>query len=430
MKALHTSDWHLGRTLLQRRSRDEEFDAVLAEITAIADTAQPDLIVHSGDLFDSYRPAHKDVLRAMRCLNDLARIAPTVVLGGNHDSPELFNLLNYVSTTLRPDADRDRLQFVHSRGDADPGLVLDFDSRDGSERIRLAALPYVHPNRYLHLFPGFGTTAGAYAAGLRELQEDLFVRLQDGYDPGRDVLMFTAHQYIASAEPSQSERMWEVREPYATDSGALPKVAYCALGHIHKPQSVGSGRLPAHYAGSPLQMDFGESDETKSVTVVEASPGRRTLTTPHILRSGRRLARFEGTLEKLAASAAQYTGVYLKVLIRSDDPIPRLGAQVAELVPDAIVVEVEEECAATRATVLTGADAADDGQLDVTATFSAYLADARTPGQNADEVVAAFADLLNTPDTVLPSSPAESLLAASIAAPWTSAASGGTETVS
>ncbi|MFD0391801.1 exonuclease SbcCD subunit D [Streptomyces nogalater] len=86
MKALHTSDWHLGRTL-QRRSRDAEFDAVLAEITAIAEDVQPDLIVHSGDLFDSYRPAHKDVLRAMRCLNGLADIAPTVVLGGNHDSP-------------------------------------------------------------------------------------------------------------------------------------------------------------------------------------------------------------------------------------------------------------------------------------------------------------------------------------------------------
>ncbi|MGC5007806.1 exonuclease SbcCD subunit D [Streptomyces sp. NBC_00353] len=430
MKALHTSDWHLGRTLLQRRSRDGEFDAVLAEITAIADTAQPDLIVHSGDLFDSYRPAHKDVLRAMRCLNDLARIAPTVVLGGNHDSPELFNLLNYVSTTLRPDADQDRLQFVHSRGDTDPGTVLDFDSRDGRERIRLAALPYVHPNRYLHLFPGFGTTEGAYAAGLRELQDGLLALLLNGYDPARDVLLFTAHQYVASSVPSYSERMWEAREPYATAADALPQVAYCALGHIHKPQPIGSGRLPARYAGSPLQMDFGESEETKSVTVVDAAPGRRTLITPHTLHSGRRLARFDGTLEELADSAAQYTDVYLKAVIRSDEPIPRLGARVAELVPDAIVVEVEEECAATRATVLTGADAADDGQLDVTAAFSAYLAGTRTPGQSADEVVSAFASLLNTPDTVLSPSPAESLLAEAITSPWTSAASGGTETAS
>jgi exonuclease SbcD len=426
MKALHTSDWHLGRTL-QRRSRDEEFDAVLAEITAIAETVQPDLIVHSGDLFDIYRPAHKDILRAMRCLDALARIAPTVVLGGNHDSPELFDLLNYVCT-LRPDADRGRLRFVHSRGDTELGTVLDFDSRDGRERIRLAALPYVHPNRYLHLFPGFGTTEGAYAAGLRELQEGLLTRLRDGYDPERDVLLFTAHQYVASAVPSQSERMWELREPYATDADALPPVAYCALGHIHRPQPVGTGRLPARYAGSPLQMDFGESEESKSVTVVDAGPGRRTLITPHTLHSGRRLAHFHGTLEELRADAPQYRGVYLKALIRSDDPIPRLGEKVAALVPEAVLVTVDEDCAATRATALTGADAADDGPLDITAAFSAYLAEAGTPGQNADEVVTAFADLLNALDTAPPASPAEQLLNQAIITPWTGAACGRTET--
>ncbi|MGA5045209.1 metallophosphoesterase family protein [Streptomyces arboris] len=428
MKALHTSDWHLGRAL-GRRSRDEEFDAVLAEITAIADSMRPDLIVHSGDLFDTYRPAHKDILRAMRCLDGLARIAPTVVLGGNHDSPELFDLLAYVCT-LRSDADQGRLHFVHSRGDTEPGTVLDFDSRDGHERIRLAALPYVHPNRYLHLFPGFGTTEGAYAAGLRELQDALLARLLDGYDPGRDVLLFTGHQYVAGAVPSYSERMWEAREPYAAAADALPQVAYCALGHIHKPQPVGSGHLPARYAGSPLQMDFGESEETKSVTVVDAAPGRRTLTTPHTLHSGRRLARFDGTLEELGVAAAQYTGAYLKAVIRTDEPIPRLGERIADLVPDAVLVDFEEECAATRATVLTSADAADDGQLDVTAAFSAYLAGAGTPGQHADEVVAAFADLLNTPDSVPPPSPAEHLLAEAIATPWTSAAHGGTETTS
>ncbi|MGI3228752.1 hypothetical protein ACRJ4B_38110 [Streptomyces sp. GTA36] len=70
----------------------------------------------------------------------------------------------------------------------------------------------------------------------------------------------------------------------------------------------------------------------------------------------------------------------------------------------------------------------DDGQLDVTATFSSYLAEAGTPGQNADEVVAAFADLLNTPDTELPHSPAEHLLAQAIATPWTSTVHSKTET--
>ena len=57
MRLLHTSDWHLGRNVGHARPRDGDFDAVLAEITGIARAARPDLIVHSGDLFDSYRPA-------------------------------------------------------------------------------------------------------------------------------------------------------------------------------------------------------------------------------------------------------------------------------------------------------------------------------------------------------------------------------------
>jgi DNA repair protein SbcD/Mre11 len=67
MRLLHTSDWHLGRTVGQRpaqRSRDDDFDAVLAEITGIARDAQPDLIVHSGDLFDSWRPGAGDLTSA------------------------------------------------------------------------------------------------------------------------------------------------------------------------------------------------------------------------------------------------------------------------------------------------------------------------------------------------------------------------------
>src|SRR5215831_15052496 len=105
MRLLHTSDWHLGRTVKQR-PRDVDFDAVLAEITAIAQEAQPDLIVHTGDLFDSYRPGAPDLARGLRALRDLSEVAPVVVIGGNHDSPVLLEALDFAVTafgaTARP----------------------------------------------------------------------------------------------------------------------------------------------------------------------------------------------------------------------------------------------------------------------------------------------------------------------------------------
>lgn len=95
-RLLHTSDWHLGASLY-RHSREEDFDAILAEIAAIARESEPDLIVHSGDLFHSFRPGARDLLRAMRALDELADVAPTVVIAGNHDSSAYFEFLNLVS---------------------------------------------------------------------------------------------------------------------------------------------------------------------------------------------------------------------------------------------------------------------------------------------------------------------------------------------
>ena len=73
MRLLHTSDWHLGRTMRGQRPRDGDFDAVLAEITGIARDARPDLIVHSGDVFDSYRPGAPDLARCLRALERSVR---------------------------------------------------------------------------------------------------------------------------------------------------------------------------------------------------------------------------------------------------------------------------------------------------------------------------------------------------------------------
>ena len=96
MRLLHTSDWHLGH-VFHGHSREEDFDAVLAEIVAIAQESKPDLIVHSGDLFHSSRPPVRDLFRAMRTLRELAAIAPTVVVAGNHDSPDHLEFLHFLS---------------------------------------------------------------------------------------------------------------------------------------------------------------------------------------------------------------------------------------------------------------------------------------------------------------------------------------------
>ncbi|MFJ3644440.1 exonuclease SbcCD subunit D [Streptomyces murinus] len=423
MKLLHTSDWHLGKRL-ERRSRDSEFDAVLAEIAEIARQTQPDLIVHSGDLFDRYALSPGDLMRAFRALTALRAIAPVVVVGGNHDSPHWFDVLDHLFQNIAAPDDH-TVTFVHTAADGSGGgRVIDFPTRDQTQRIRLAALPFIHPNRFMHLFPGLGTTHGAYAQGLRELQEDLIAQLREGYSPQHDVLVFATHLYLSGALLSGSERHLDVNDAYAAAPDDLPSVNYCALGHIHKPQILSSKRATAYYAGSPLQFDFGECDDVKSVVLVEADPQRPTRPDLRNLTAGRRLKKFEGTLEELASRAEEFSNTFLDVTITSPTLIPQLSQKVATAVPDADVVYITEECAETRVTPLDSSDLPEE-EPELTESFRAYLTEHGTPGRVADEVLAAFASLLHHPDgDEPPPCPAELVLQEALDTPWTPGSTG------
>jgi exonuclease SbcD len=54
MKFLHTSDWHVGKTM-KGTSRIEEHREVLGEVIQITEAEQVDLAIVAGDMFDSGR---------------------------------------------------------------------------------------------------------------------------------------------------------------------------------------------------------------------------------------------------------------------------------------------------------------------------------------------------------------------------------------
>ncbi|MFI7300252.1 exonuclease subunit SbcD [Streptomyces sp. NPDC050121] len=411
-RLLHTSDWHLGHTLYEH-PREEDFDAVLAEIVAIAQESKPDLIVHSGDLFHSSRPTVRDLFRAMRTLRELAAVAPTVVVAGNHDSPTYFEFLGFMSG---PSCGRG-LFFVDRVRPAREGGVLTFDASGGEERIRLAVLPFVHPNRFWQRSSASGTSYADYAEGMRSLQGELKEALYEGYDPERDILAFTAHVFVTGAQTSPSERA--VSDDFATPPEDLPVVSYAALGHIHRPQAVEPLKFTARYAGSPLPMDFGEANETKSVVIVDAVPGRPVRALPRRLSSGRRLAHFTGTLDELKAAAAQYDGTFLKPVITGEEPDGLLSQKIADIVPHAILINPIPARQAADGTVLDG-DPGDEPELPD--AFRAYLASKGLNAETAESTVTAFLHLLNElDDETLTPAPAEELLSAALENTWTEA---------
>ena len=87
-------------------------------------------------------------------------------------------------------------------------------------------------------------------------------------------------------------------------AGAFPSAAsYVALGHLHRAQLM-PGPAPIWYSGSPIQVDFGESDDRKQVLLVDApasgsarvspiaaSPKQNAATLKHKITAGRKFRR-------------------------------------------------------------------------------------------------------------------------------------------
>lgn len=309
MRILHTSDWHLCKPLY-RRDRRPEYEAVLDEVVAIADEQDADLVVHSGDLFDRSLPGPDVVGLALRTLVRLTDggTRPVVVVAGNHDNPRLFEAL---APVLRPLG-------VH--------LVGELRSPDGGRRLRIdtpggpavvGAIPWVMPAKAVDFMDDPGRAYGTLADTMGSIVGRLAPR------PGDPVTILLAHFMVGgvkvrTGEP-RGEKELHLGEAFAATPAAVNReFSYVALGHIHAPQAV-PGAPVGEYAGSLLQLDFGERGEEKRVVVVEAEPGRPATTTSVPLGAGRRLLRATGTIEELS-SRDDLADAWLDLTIRADGP--------------------------------------------------------------------------------------------------------------
>lgn len=95
MRLVHLSDTHLGYSAYNKTDPDtslnqREVDVYSAfnEIIEYILKTKPDLVIHSGDLFDSVRPSNRAIHEAFRQLVRLSRAKiPTVIISGNHSTP-------------------------------------------------------------------------------------------------------------------------------------------------------------------------------------------------------------------------------------------------------------------------------------------------------------------------------------------------------
>lgn len=268
MRILHTADLHLGQILYQNYSRTDEHEHFFRQLEEWCRQYQPDALVVSGDVFDIQQPcaAVKEFFtRTFVKLRDVCTDMHLVVTAGNHDS----------ATRLEADASVWKCINVHIVGMAPTADITTADN-GWQERFIVRI-----PSGYIVAFP--------YMTGNRRetIQSVLDYVAAENSDHKPVVMM--AHLALSSADTTgHSFEIGKIATQPVTEMGN--GYDYLALGHIHRPQTLGypvedenveESTYPsgtARYAGSALHVSCDEKyPHTVSLVEVPEHGGNTTV---------------------------------------------------------------------------------------------------------------------------------------------------------
>ncbi|MBS1228157.1 MAG: sbcD [Proteobacteria bacterium] len=408
MRLLHTSDWHLGQTLHQFE-RCHEHDHFLAWLCDTLVAERVDALLIAGDIFDNSNPPASAQARFYQFLSEARRRVPgidIVIAAGNHDSPgrleapapllALFDatVIGAVAGTQTVDLER---------------LVVPLHDEGGAIAAWCIAMPFLRPGDV----PRIDNVANPYLAGIEALYRAAFELAQSRRQPGQAIVAL-GHCHLAGGQVSEdSERSIAIGGAEVLSASTFdPAIAYVALGHLHFAQCVGHDAT-RRYSGSPLPLSFSEIDYPHQVVVVDLereSVGEiRALRVPRavdLLRVPAKPAPLDEVLAALATLGALALPAldpaqwpYLQVRVQLTQPEPGLRALI-----DAAIEQLPLRLARIETSYLAPvADASvptlsiDDLAARSPADFFDRLYRHRFGDAAPAELMAAFAELLNTP---------------------------------
>ncbi|MEO3977467.1 exonuclease SbcCD subunit D [Streptomyces sp. CAU 1734] len=314
MKFLHTSDWHLGRSL-HRVSLLEAQAAFLDHLVETARTRSVDAVLVAGDVYDRAVPPLGAVMLFDRALHRLAAEGiPTVMISGNHDSARRLGvaagLIERAGVHLRTDP----------AGCATPVLLSDEHGE-----VAFYGLPYLEPSL---VKDEFGTERANHEAVIRAAMNRVRADLATRPAGTRSVVL--AHAFVAGGRESDSERDITVGGVASVPSDVFHGVDYTALGHLHGSQTI-TERV--RYSGSPLAYSFSEAGRRKTMWLIELGPGGEITAERVDCPVPRPLARLRGRLAELLDDPAldrhedSFVEATLTDPARPTEAMPRLAAR-------------------------------------------------------------------------------------------------------
>lgn len=264
MKILHTADLHLGQVIYQNYDRSDEHHHFFRQLEQWCKEEQPDALLVSGDVFDIQQPSatvKKTFTDYFVRLHQECPQMHIVITAGNHDS----------ASRIQADSSVWELANVHLVGT--PPAIDSLDNNDGWQYkyiIRLdsgyiVALPYMTGDR-------------------RNVIQSILDKVADDNTMRLPVVMM-AHQAVTGLDITGHG--FDIGTLKTLDVSVMGKgFDYLALGHIHKPQTIGhqddamieeiSYRAPVvRYSGSALHVSCDETyPHTVSLVEIDCHQGK------------------------------------------------------------------------------------------------------------------------------------------------------------
>lgn len=245
MKLIHTSDWHLGHTLYGY-DRTVEHKAMLEQMVEIVREHRPDVFLLAGDVYHTSQPSSAVQTMFSEAMVNLHKAHPEmyiVVIAGNHDSASKHEIFTTPWRALN----------VYAIGNLDKE----------------------YPEKHIIEVPEKGIVLAVPYAYERNIPDGFFQELIDLNRTTELPIVLMAHTTVKGADITGHDKRY-TDQVGGIDYIEVEKMGqgydYLALGHIHKPQYIHTGKHNVRYSGTPIPVSFDE-DYKHSVSLVEVNKG-------------------------------------------------------------------------------------------------------------------------------------------------------------
>lgn len=274
VKILHFSDAHIDMVQGGRRDPASGFSIrtldFLKALDTIVDTAiekKVDLVLFAGDAYRDPTPVptyQREWGKRMMRLSDAG--IPTLMIAGNHDSTPAGG-----KASALQEYDTLRIPYLNLAR----SIKIWSPEELNQVPVQVLTIPWISRSRMVARDQTFKDVAADGEDPVLNLQNtiaDEAERMIAEADPSLPLILMT-HYSVVGAEFSSNQMVSlgkEVTLPLSLVRN--PRLAYTALGHIHKYQNLNNGKQPpVIYPGSIERVNFGESNETKGFILAEIS---------------------------------------------------------------------------------------------------------------------------------------------------------------